>query len=296
MGGKHSSRWRQKTTQFWKAIVRIALNAIDILGPIVGIVFLVALVVVVLKIAYRYDPINNSLRDDPILNIIVSSLFVGLIISFFWWWFLQHLAPKVRFCDYILKWEAEQGETPSGYKYSIQFWNAGIRDIIDVEIVARLKIKGLKQEKPENFFSYMVLLGYDRLPIIVSKKRSEAAFAKNLDAHNHITRLDVRKIAELQEDEYPGYPGFIVGKLRKKKDEISQAEALNGQLKRAKQKVRRTLLEKLILQEKEFLAGLGDSTVGLVNPTEAIHILDRDAHLIGKRCSKGRLRNYDLWL
>lgn len=259
---KHTSRWWQIIKQHWKAIVGT-------------VVIVIVVIVVIALITVFWQPINDVLGKSAIINIAVSSilvsLLVGILISFLWWWFLQRLAPRIEFYPYILKWEAAQGETPSGYKYRIQFWNAGSRDIVDVEIVARLKIKGLRhqqeEEEDQNVSLYSVPLGYDRLPVIVKKKTSDAALKENLDSRSHITRVDVHKIAEIEE-----YPDFFIEKLENAKDKSSQLKRLD------EQEGKKTIVKNLRLKEEEFIAELER------HPAD---IFKRDAHLLEHLLSLG---------
>lgn len=147
---KKPSRWRQKKTQLWQVL----RSTIEILTPL----FILLLIIIILIIAHSYDPIKqayDNINDkilnpsDTILNIVVSAGFVAFFVSFLWWWYLQHLAPKIQFYPYILKWSE---------KYRTQFWNAGFRDIIDVEVAAKVLICGLDQYRSGNLSWYDVPL------------------------------------------------------------------------------------------------------------------------------------------
>jgi hypothetical protein len=113
----------------------------------------------------------------------ITTLVLGIFGSFIFWWIMVHITPKVKFEEYISKRRASNGETPSGVKYLIQFWNAGWRDIIDVEISARLVIKGVRRSYPRNWSSFSVPLGYEKMPQMyrwsIKKKFAEWSIIKN---------------------------------------------------------------------------------------------------------------------
>src|SRR5919108_3046233 len=70
---------------------------------------------------------------------------VGIATNIFSWWILFHgIVPKVRFSPYLSKTSYPQtGHDKSGYRYRVKYENAGGRAIIDIEVMARLSIKGL---------------------------------------------------------------------------------------------------------------------------------------------------------
>ncbi len=76
-------------------------------------------------------------------------LAVGIATNLFSWWLLFHgIVPKVRFSQYISKTPyADTGHDKSGYRYRVKFENSGRRAIIDMDVMARLRIKGLDPHK-----------------------------------------------------------------------------------------------------------------------------------------------------
>jgi hypothetical protein len=127
----------------------------------------------------------------------IIAFVLGIIGSFIFWWIMVHITPKVKFEEYISKRRASNGETPSGVKYLIQFWNSGWRDIIDVEISARLVIKGIRRSYPRNWSSYSIPLGYEKKPQMyrwpIKKKFAEWPILKNFRKSR--IRRKLRKIS-----------------------------------------------------------------------------------------------------
>ncbi len=72
-----------------------------------------------------------------------SGILIGVLGSLAYSIMLARIRPKVKFAKYISKRRARKDETLSGVKYLFQFWNAGWRDIIDIEISARLVVRGM---------------------------------------------------------------------------------------------------------------------------------------------------------
>jgi len=109
-----------------------------------------------------------------LLNVLVSSL-SGVGASFFVWWLtFKYLSPKLKIGETISKLPTE--DNMSKFKYRFKFENIGRRNIIDVEVIVRLRIQGLKKEIPNNWeIIYLPTSSfeYDKVAIIkpVSKTR-----------------------------------------------------------------------------------------------------------------------------
>lgn len=163
------------------------------------------------------------------LNNFWSGILTGVIGSVIFAFILARIRPRVKFAKYISKRRARKGETLSGVKYLIQFWNAGWRSIIDVEISAKLAIRGLDANYPRNFTYFTIPLGYEKWPrmkkrpikertrgLLVMVKlmaRSGQRRSRREEPSYHQTRLDLHRIQELQE---PHYASFLYGKLQSK--------------------------------------------------------------------------------
>jgi len=88
---------------------------------------------------YDYLKLNISFRD-------MLNLFLGISASIAAWFILYHLiVPKIVFSKIISK--SVKSSAPCGYSYRIKLWNIGRRDVVDLDIYIKLKIKGLTCQK-----------------------------------------------------------------------------------------------------------------------------------------------------
>lgn len=84
-----------------------------------------------------------------VCDIIISTL-TGVAASFFVWWLtFKYWVPQIKFASQISR--LQTSENPSGIRYRIKFENSGTRNIIDLQILIRLRIRGLRQEHPQNW-------------------------------------------------------------------------------------------------------------------------------------------------
>ncbi|MDG4559670.1 MAG: hypothetical protein P9E88_00090 [Candidatus Competibacter sp.] len=92
---------------------------------------------------------------------------LGVLASLIAWWVVAHfVVPKLEFSPDISR--ISRPEKPSGMTYRIKFKNSGMRDIIDVEVFAELRIKGLNSEVPDNYEITRIYIDDPRMPIIRS--------------------------------------------------------------------------------------------------------------------------------
>lgn len=90
---------------------------------------------------------NEQLLSNPIISQFIG-LAVGLFTSFFSWWVLfRWMAPKITLSNNIGKTKSstpiEHDEDKSGWRYRIKFENSGRRSVIDLQVRAYARIKGL---------------------------------------------------------------------------------------------------------------------------------------------------------
>jgi hypothetical protein len=82
---------------------------------------------------------------SDILNLIVG-IFIGIATNLFSWWILFHgFSPILRFSPSVCK--TSRNPTPGNktkYVYRVKLENSGKRGIIDVELMVRLRLKGLE--------------------------------------------------------------------------------------------------------------------------------------------------------
>jgi hypothetical protein len=87
----------------------------------------------------------KELNMSDVINIIIG-VFVGIFTNLLAWWILFHgLSPSLRFSPSINK--NSRNPTPGNktkYIYRIRLENIGCRNIIDLEIMARLRLKGME--------------------------------------------------------------------------------------------------------------------------------------------------------
>ncbi len=116
---------------------------------------------------------------------------IGVLTSFIAWWILfHHVVPVIRFSPHISKTETDDNK--SGYRYRVKFENSGARNILDVELFARLRVKGFPPY-PSNWKVIDIPLSRDRIPRIRPIKKSQSG---------SIIRLNLSK-AEFNKAFYP---------------------------------------------------------------------------------------------
>lgn len=84
-----------------------------------------------------------------VVNFLISSV-TGVGTSFLVWYItFKLLVPKFKFSENISKSVTE--ENPSGFRFRFKFENTGCRNIIDTEIIVKLRIRGLDNRRPQNW-------------------------------------------------------------------------------------------------------------------------------------------------
>jgi hypothetical protein len=100
-------------------------------------------------------------------DILISTV-TGVLASFaVWWYTLKYLTPKIKFSNSISRLPTEHND--SGYRYRFKFENSGSRNIIDAEVIVRVRIKGLRKEMSGNWeVVYLPIssMEYQKLAII----------------------------------------------------------------------------------------------------------------------------------
>jgi len=134
----------------------------------------------------------------------IAGFLMGVLTNIFSWWILSHwVVPRLRFSPAISKTPRQPTQDDkSGYKYRIKFENAGRRPIIDVELMARLRIKGLGEHPKTNWqIVYIPLDGsvVYRIPRIVPVGRGRHT--------RHILGFYVNSVDEFRNN--PIYPPEI---------------------------------------------------------------------------------------
>lgn len=83
------------------------------------------------------------------LNVLLPIL-TGVLASYaVWLYTFRYLVPKIRFSPQISKISTE--ENNSNWKYRFKFENYGERNMIDITVIVRLQIQGLKKNLTKNW-------------------------------------------------------------------------------------------------------------------------------------------------
>jgi len=83
------------------------------------------------------------------LDVVISAA-TGVLTSYTVWWItFKYLTPKIKFSDAISCLESK--ENASGFRYRFKFENEGRRNIIDAEVIVRVRIRGLRKDMRKNW-------------------------------------------------------------------------------------------------------------------------------------------------
>ena len=129
----------------------------------------------------------------------IASLFLGIVSSFFAWWFLQHhLTPHASFSQELAKYKVPGG----GTIYLTAFENTGKRRMIDVEVIARIGVREYNGAAGWAYFS--VRTNAARLPELEKGRRGVVRIFDDreelyfLDAPSKGLRDAVNQCADLE--------------------------------------------------------------------------------------------------
>jgi len=101
---------------------------------------------------------------DLVLSMVVGFPF-GVLSSFVAWWLLFHyFVPRISFSAQIRKTETE--DTKSRSEYRVKVKNIGKRTMIDIELIARYRVKGVVPDRPNNWKWENLKVDSDRVPMI----------------------------------------------------------------------------------------------------------------------------------
>jgi len=150
----------------------------------------------------------ESALANPLISQFLG-LIVGLFTSFFSWWVLFHwLSPKIEISPNVVRQPAlAQGSAPadaSGVRYRLKLRNVGKRAIIDLQVRAIVRIRGVVDPKVWNWevVHLPMTMSGDRaysLPRIEPYSRSKTLTILRLYTH------------DLEECRYAPYPERIRG-------------------------------------------------------------------------------------
>lgn len=110
---------------------------------------------------------------------LLSGCLIGLLTSITVWYVLYHrIIPSMEFFPEIYKSQTDENE--SGYKYRVRFQNNGSREILDLELFAKLRIKGLSKSNPLTWRAIYIPIDDPRIPRLRSQKGTDKRFAVQL--------------------------------------------------------------------------------------------------------------------
>lgn len=96
------------------------------------------------------EPPRREISFSPYMINILLSILIGVFTSFAVWYFtFKKLVPKIRFSPKISKIPTD--ENNSGWRYRFKIENYGRRNMIDITVIVRLQIKGLKSYQSKNW-------------------------------------------------------------------------------------------------------------------------------------------------
>lgn len=119
------------------------------------------------------------MRMLELLGGIIGGLIIGFVSSAITWYMLfRRIVPTLEFFPKIYR--QPTNENPSGYKYHIRFRNTGRREILDLELFARLRIQGLSSTRPTRWKAIYIPVDDARIPKIGSHRRTKKRIAVQL--------------------------------------------------------------------------------------------------------------------
>ena len=100
---------------------------------------------------------------------------IGIFTSIAAWYVLFHvISPHVEFLPSVFK--SHTSENPSGWKYRVKLRNTGNRAIVDMEIVAKVRIRGLSHQRPNFWRAVYVPIDDSRIPKVPSHRGTSKRF------------------------------------------------------------------------------------------------------------------------
>lgn len=100
---------------------------------------------------------------------------IGIATSLAAWYILFHIiAPRVEFLPSVFK--APAPETPSGWKYLVKFRNNGARDALDLELFAKVRIRGFATQRANSWRAIYVSIDDPRIPKVPSHRGTARRF------------------------------------------------------------------------------------------------------------------------
>lgn len=155
------------------------------------------------KVQSEYDRVEIGRLLQLVFNHL-PGLIIGILSSLIAWYILFHgFSSKLKFSEKIS--HISSVDEPGGCAYRVKFENAGRRRIINLSIVAKLKICGLNSLLPLNVETTLLPLSFDgQYPIVEPSKKTGS---------RHLVRIRVNKNVEFEKRDI--YPSAIRDKAAK---------------------------------------------------------------------------------
>ncbi|NTU49889.1 MAG: hypothetical protein HGA87_03200 [Desulfobulbaceae bacterium] len=100
---------------------------------------------------------------------------IGIATSLVAWYILFHvIAPTVEFFPSVFK--SRTRKSRCGWNYRVKFRNTGTRDIVDLELVAKVRIRGLSQQRPSFWNAIYLPVDDSRIPKVRSHRGTSKRF------------------------------------------------------------------------------------------------------------------------
>jgi len=123
----------------------------------------------------------------------IIGVFVGVISSFAAWWIIFHLnIANIKFSPNLCKDRLEADN--SGFRYRIKIQNFGRRAILDLELIAKYRVVGLRKNRPANWETVYIPLHLNRILKVSPYKNGQKSY---------IIKLCINEVNDFNNNLYP---------------------------------------------------------------------------------------------
>ena len=122
-------------------------------------------------------PVAGWVVDWPKVGEILLGVILSLATSFaFFYWQFHVVVPEIRFSEKISKLKRGDG----GFRYRVKFENCGKRDIVEVTVLGRLRVKALNPNALNNWNIAEIPMGFV-VPLMRPVKQSRLRETPEID-------------------------------------------------------------------------------------------------------------------
>lgn len=137
---------------------------------------------------------------------LILGFILGLIASYVVWYFVVHrLVPTIVFEPKLYAHHINDKTARSEYR--IRYRNAGRRDLIDLEFVVKLRVKGLRSEAPSIWRAIYIPVDDARIPLVQPHNKNQTRSVRLLVSEIEKKYLEVLS-SEIQNDIELGNKGL----------------------------------------------------------------------------------------